>query len=155
MAASKKNFPKRKENPKSREIGSKQDPNSYYHMYPSWRFNICDEEKWAFNEDHAGAYFWNNILPNLKNWEKMTWQDILVTNKKSNHSIDLQSLNPSAQRRFEEFCIEAESIISLRIQGTYRIYGYIGESSSFCILWFDDNHGDNDECVCRSYKKHT
>ena len=25
----------------------------------------------------------------------------------------------------------------------------------FHVLWFDDKHGDNSACVCRSYLKHT
>ena len=50
--------------------------------------------------------------------------------------------------------IEANAVISLRIQATHRLYGYrIG--SVFYILWYDNNHGDNYTCVCKSRKKHT
>ena len=78
----------------------------------------------------------------------------MVTSKKYNHSIDTNLLNKVAVDRLECLNIEAESLISLRITGTHRIYGYnIG--SVFYIIWVDLDHGDNNLCVCRSHKKHT
>lgn len=65
-----------------------------------------------------------------------------------------QMLNKTVQNRLDELRIETKAVISLRMKGTYRLYGYrIG--NVFYILWFDTNHGDNDTCVCRSRKKHT
>lgn len=56
--------------------------------------------------------------------------------------------------RLAEKYIELDSIISLRLTGKHRLYGYI-QKSTFYVLWYDDNHGDNNECVCRSNLKHT
>lgn len=50
--------------------------------------------------------------------------------------------------------IEAEALISLRMTGNHRLYGYMS-GRVFNIIWYDDDHGDNDTCVCRSFKKHT
>lgn len=155
MAASKKEKRvKQKENPQGKYIGQRENPDNYYSKSPSWNFGTCDTELWAFSEDNAGPCFWDEILPHLKNWESLHWSDILVVAKKNNHSVDVSLLNTSARKRLEEKFIEQEALISLRLNGTHRIYGYMN-GAVFNILWFDTTHGDNDYCVCRSRKKNT
>ena len=83
-----------------------------------------------------------------------TWSEILVKDKKQNHSIIVNDLNKSAQDRLASKYIEAESLISLRLTGNHRLYGYM-TGRVLNVLWYDDNHGDNNACVCRSYLKHT
>ena len=145
---------KQSRQPKSGVVGRSEDPDKYYSQHPSWNFNGCDEEKWASTEACVGDLFWTELLPHLKSWETQTWSQILVDAKKQNHAIVTERLNPIAQKRLAERFIEAESIISLRISGTHRIYGYM-VGAVFHILWYDFEHGDNPLCVCRSYKKHT
>lgn len=77
-----------------------------------------------------------------------------MRDKKQNHSLNLNDLNKIAQDRLAEKYIEAESLISLRVTATHRLYGYM-TGRVFNILWYDDKHGDNSKCVCRSYLKHT
>ena len=86
--------------------------------------------------------------------ETQTWGEILLQNKKQNHSLNLDELNKAAQNRLASKYIEAESLISLRVTGNHRLYGYI-TGRVFNVLWYDDDHGDNSTCVCRSYLKHT
>lgn len=86
--------------------------------------------------------------------ETQKWSDILLTSKKQNHSIELDKLNKVARDRLAEKMIEAEAIVSLRFTATHRLYGFM-VGSVFNVLWYDDDHGDNKDCVCRSYKKHT
>lgn len=93
-------------------------------------------------------------MPYFQSLEKQTWNEILLVNKKNNHSLNLDDLNKVAQDRLVELKIEAESLISLRLSGKHRIYGF-RNGRVFNILWYDDDHGDNDTCVCRSRKKHT
>ena len=127
-----------------------QNPNTINNTKPSWCFRTYDNEIWNFNADN----FMKEILPKLKEWESQTWHEILLNAKKQNHSIDTQNLNKIARDRLINLRIEANAVISLRIQATHRLYGYkIG--SVFYILWYDNNHGDNDNCVCKSRKKHT
>ena len=140
---------KSKFTPKSKEIVSA-NPDAFYSENPSWCFNSCDKEYWQL-EKHA---FWSELLPKFKGLETQHWQEILVTAKKENHQIDVSLLNKKARDRLNDLCIEAEAIMSIRLQGTHRLYGYM-QKSVFCVLWYDTNHGDNDECVCRSRKKHT
>jgi len=125
-----------------------------YRQYLSWRFSSGDLESWAFSESEIGDCFWNEIFPYLKNLEMRTWGDILVSASKQNHSIAVSSLNKMAIKRLEARKLEPESIVSLRVNGTHRLYGYL-VGPAFNILWYDTNHGDNETCVCRSRKKHT
>lgn len=141
---------KQKEKPKGNNIVLSGNPEQYYNEFPSWCFSKVDEEQWSFTKE----IMWTEILPFLKKLEKKKWQTILVEEKKKNHSIRVDTLNKVAQDRLIEKHIEAESIISLRITATHRLYGYIVEKV-FYILWYDNNHGDNENCVCRSHKKHT
>lgn len=90
----------------------------------------------------------------MKALESQTWNEILVRDKKQNHAINVEALNRTAQVRLADRFIEAESLISLRVTGSHRLYGYMS-GRVFNILWYDDDHGDNKTCVCRSYLKHT
>jgi hypothetical protein len=155
MADSKKDKQiKQKENPKGKSIAQGGDPEQYYSQNPAWTFANSDQELWAFSQEHIGDLIWSEILPRLKALETQTWGDILVRDKKLNHSLNLNDLNKVAQDRLAERYIEAESLISLRVTGKHRLYGYMS-GRVFNILWYDDDHGDNSKCVCRSHLKHT
>ena len=145
---------KQKEKPKGNNIVLSGNPERYYNEFPSWCFSKIDEEQWAFTQDNIKEVIWTEIFPFLKELEKKKWHTILVEEKKKNHSIKVNDLNKIAQDRLAEKHIEAESIISLRITATHRLYGYI-VGKVFNILWYDNNHGDNENCVCRSHKRHT
>lgn len=155
MAGSKrKKEIKQKETPKGKFIAQGGNPGRYYSENPAWSFANSDQEMWAFSEDHMGSLFWTEILPRLKSLESQTWSEILVRDKKQNHSLDLSELNKVAQDRLASKYIEAESLISLRVTGSHRLYGYM-TGRVFNVLWYDDDHGDNSTCVCRSRLKHT
>lgn len=153
MADSRKKVKRTKE-PKGNQIGQGGNPDQYYSQYPSWNFSSFDKEKWSINSNEVHEVFWDEILPHFQGWETQTWREILINAKKQNHSIEVSELNKAASDRLIELYVEAEAIISLRLTGTHRIYGYI-KGSVFNILWVDLNHGDNNTCVCRSRKKHT
>lgn len=139
---------KNKVNPK--QITSKEDL-AYYSKYPSWVFHDLDSLKWTYTQDE----FWNEIYPKLKMYETQTWHEIFIDAKKQNHKIDnLTSFNKVALNRLNELQIENGSILSLRLSGTHRLYGFMTDSA-FHILWYDKEHGDNDYCVCRSRMSHT
>lgn len=155
MAGSKrKKDIKQKEIPRGKFIAQGGNPERYYSENPAWSFANSDQEMWAFSEDHMGNLFWTEIFPRLKSLESQTWSEILVRDKKQNHSLDLSELNKVAQDRLALKYIEAESLISLRITGSHRLYGYM-TGRVFNVLWYDDDHGDNSTCVCRSRLKHT
>lgn len=140
--------------PSGKHIAQGGNPERYYSESPAWTFVNSDQEMWAFSRDHAGELFWTEILPRLKALETQTWSEILIRDKKQNHSLELNELNKVAQERLASKYIEAESLISLRITGNHRLYGYM-TGRVFNVLWYDDDHGDNNTCVCRSHLKHT
>ena len=153
MAACKKEkCVKRKEEPIGKRIGQTESPEKFYSLHPSWRFSSCDPEKWTFKKENIEKWFWDEILTWFSNMEKQFWSEVLVRDNKKNHYIDVSSLNKCAQKRLQELKIEQEAVVSLRLTGKHRFYGIINEGV-FCIIWFDDDHGDNDTCVCRSKKK--
>ena len=131
-----------------------ENPSQYYSQNPAWTFANSDQDMWAFSKEHVGEVIWKEIIPRLRALETQTWREILVRDKKQNHSLDLNDLNRVAQDRLITRYIEAESLISLRVTGTHRLYGYM-TGRVFNILWYDDEHGDNSKCVCRSHLKHT
>lgn len=155
MADSKRNKQiKQKEIPKGRRIAQGGNPEQYYVENPAWSFANTDQTMWAFNQENIGDLIWTEVLPYLKALESQTWSEILVRNKKQNHSINVKDLNKVAQDRLAARYIETESLISLRITGSHRLYGYM-TGRVFNILWYDNDHGDNKACVCRSYLKYT
>ena len=131
-----------------------ENPSQYYSQNPAWTFANSDQDMWAFSKEHVGEVIWTEIIPRLRALETQTWSEILVRDKKQNHSLDLNDLNRVAQDRLITRYIEAESLISLRVTGTHRLYGYM-TGRVFNILWYDDEHGDNSKCVCRSHLNHT
>lgn len=145
---------KQKEVPKGKVIAQGGNPEQYYSQNPAWTFENSDQDMWAFSQEHMGELIWTEILPRMKALESQTWNEILVRDKKQNHSLNLNDLNKIAQDRLAEKYIEAESLISLRVTATHRLYGYM-TGRVFNILWYDDKHGNNSRCVCRSHLKHT
>lgn len=154
MAHSKNKIVKQKENPIGNNIKHTINPEAYYDKSPSWSFNTCDAKHWSLESEEVKKLFWCEILPWLKSMERRTWKEILINSKKQNHHILISQLNKCAIDRLEQLKIEAEAIVSLRLNGTHRMYGHI-QNGVFFVLWFDFNHGDNDECVCRSKLKYT
>ena len=132
-------------------------PDSAMQQHPSWNFVACDTEpsiQWSFCKDRLADDFWDTIFPKLQDFERMTLADIFIDGKKQNHGIDVASLSPLAKKRLDELHIEAESLHSLRLGGKLRLYGILN-GAVFSVIWYDDDHGDNSTCVCRSHMRHT
>lgn len=130
------------------------NPQNFYRLCPAWSFSHSDCKMWSFCEEVLSSIYWSEIHPFLRSLETQAWGSILSNSNNKHHFIKVETLNQCAINRLSELHIEAESILSLRLQGQHRLYGYM-DGRVFNILWFDLNHGDNDTCVCRSNKKHT
>ena len=138
-------------------ITNREDPDSIMHQYPSWGFLYCDtgdDSNWSFVQSRLESEFWSHIFPKLQAYEQMTWADIMINSKKQNHSNQVSDMNKVARDRLIELEIEAESLFSLHINGKCRLYGYL-DGSIYRIVWYDNDHGDNETCVFRSRLKHT
>lgn len=141
--------------PERKVAHERENPESIMSEHPSWSFSAYDKSgRWAFSKERLCDMFWDEILPKLSQFERMTWGDVLIASKKQNHTVAVPSLNKVAQERLSELGIFRDQLVSLRLNGTLRIYGYLS-LATLVILWVDDDHGDNETCVCRSKLKHT
>ena len=130
-----------------------EDPDNISKKSPSWSFRYSDRGgDWSFTKEKIGSDFWDKIFQKLCNYESMTWG--YIESETESHFIDVSSCNKCAKDRLRELNITQDKLFALRIEGTIRIYG-TREKACLSILWYDNCHGDNDTCVCRSYKKHT
>jgi hypothetical protein len=92
-------------------------------------------------------YFWKHIHPKLSTLENMTWADLEGQSyssggrrKSSNHWVLIKDLAKEARRRIDELNYDDhETIFSIRLSGTQRLYGF-RENNYFRILWYDPNH---------------
>jgi len=125
------------------------NPTSYNHLRPSWRISKIEM---------IGPYGWRNIDAEtliyihgkLANFESMTWNDILIKNKKNNHSVEIDKLSSTAKARLTEIQLEdIDELVSLRLSGKQRVWGIL-DQGVLILLWWDPNHQ-----VCPSNLKHT
>ena len=105
--------------------------------------------------DISRSFFMDEIYPKLRDFEKKTWNEIEQETKGGEggsklHEIKIELLSKEAQQRLSELKIDdIDSLFSLRLDGTLRIFG-IRKQNYLQILWVDQNHE-----VCPSKKKHT
>lgn len=86
------------------------------------------------------------IRQRLALFETMTWSEILVQAKKQNHSIKVTALCTEAQQRLMDLQLLVEDVVSLRLSGRERVYGYL-ENGVLVVLWWDPLHQ-----ICPSLK---
>lgn len=100
-------------------------------------------------------FFLSKLFPKLKEYEKLTWDEIDKQQygsegKTKNHPIAKKALFKEAQDRLKELKQDdVDEVYSLRLEGKLRVIG-IREDNCLKILWVDRNHE-----VCESHKKHT
>mgnify|MGYP006988863223 CR=1 FL=1 len=120
----------------------------------SWRFSSCDKKRWSLlNSDHISHDdVVETIIPFLMQTEGQSWSYWLTDRKKKCHEILVSDLNKCARDRLDKMHVETEKIMGIHLGNKKCLYGYL--ISGVCyILWYDSDHGDNDSCVCPSYKK--
>lgn len=80
------------------------------------------------------------IRSKLAEFEKRTWNEIFVIDKKHNHSVAVSGLKcPIAKKWLRDHMSDLEEISSLRLTGTERIWGIFAEGA-FTVLWWDPYH---------------
>ena len=116
------------------------------------------------NIDHKGPWGWKRLKPNdkwlevvkkLDDYQTQKWGGVLLasggkSSGTNNHAISTADLTAYAQKRLVD--IERDDvtdIYSIRLSGKERVYGS-RDQNFFDLLWFDDDHGENDNCVCRT-----
>jgi hypothetical protein len=79
------------------------------------------------------------VRSRLAHLETMTWSEILVKAKKQNHSIRTEDICSAAQQRLEALGLLLDDVVSLRLSGRERVYGYL-DNGVLIVLWWDPLH---------------
>lgn len=88
------------------------------------------------------------VREKLGHFESMTWNEILVAGRKRNHSVPVEKLCPTAQKRLRDLGqSDLDEVVSLRLSGPERVWGILREGA-LTILWWDPEHQ-----VCPSLPK--
>jgi len=132
-------------NPQDRHTRIKVDPENNRTKKPAWNVGLIDLEcPWCFKAINE-TQWWDDIFPKLKNYETMTWQEILdATGGRSrgnnNHEVPICNLIPQARKRLKESNMDdISSLFSLRLTGKQRIWGIL-DGHVLKLLWFDPEH---------------
>ncbi len=137
---------------------------SIFGKSPSWRFAQADNEhpKWTVLDSHedivedptapGGTVLLHQfsksidkvLLDSLKARESTTWGELLTQTggrKKgtNSHNIPMDELIKEAQDRAAELGLIEDGLLSLRLDGTHRVFG-IMEDGVLSIVWFDREH---------------
>ena len=145
---------------------------SSYPLSPSWRFSRADYEhdKWSVLDsrddvvedptDVSGTKILHTfsksidpeLLESLKARESTTWSDLLTqtggrSRGTNSHHIPIAELIKPAQERLTELGIVEDELLSLRLNGTCRVFGML-EEGVLSIVWFDRCHE-----ICPATKK--
>jgi len=92
----------------------------------------------------------DELLARFRQWEMMTWGEILSEGRRQNHAISVNQCIDKAQERLEFLKLDdLEELTSLRVNSKGRVLG-IRDREVFRILWWDPEHE-----VCPSRLKHT
>lgn len=117
----------------------------FHHLRPSWRVSSIEMVE-PFGWHRITGDTLKYIRERLAQFETMTWAEILIKAKKQNHSIKVEAICTSAQRRLDSLKLFIEDVVSLRLSARERVYGYL-ENGVLILLWWDPEHQ-----ICPSFK---
>lgn len=112
-----------------------------------WKMSkIDDNSPWGWNHITCSDFL-KNIWDKMRNFETMTWIDILG---RDHHEIPVSNIIRQAQKRLEELGHDDEdTLVSFHITGRQRIWAIRSGEDAF-LLWWDPNHE-----ICPSHLRHT
>lgn len=159
MAGRGKGRPKVSKRPEGgKKIKSAADPAGFDHETIVWRFGAVDlDGAWGW-KSVASRYWWDTILPKLRDFETMTWAELFAAaggrrDGNNHHPVEVENLTKSAWDRLQDIGQDDVSeLVSLRLSGTERIYG-IRDRRALKLLWYDRHHGTNDRAVYPAGKR--
>jgi len=121
------------------------DPDVSLEMRPLWSIEKLDFGcKWSCLDNWLSCLC-DEIIPKLKDFETMTWQQIISASGgrrygTNNHPIPVNELIKEARDRLAELRLDDyDELFSLRLTSRKRIWG-IRDGCVFRILWFDPYH---------------
>ena len=118
-------------------------------MQPAWRVSLL-EMRDPFGWHEIAKEKLEFVRQKLGDFEKSTWNEILLMSHKQNHSIPVNELSKDAQQRLIELGLDdVDEVISLRLSAKERVLG-IRHNVAVTLLWWDPEHQ-----ACPSLLKHT
>ena len=107
---------------------------------------IDDNSQWGWNQITC-PHFLRNIWEKMRNFETMTWGEILG---RHHHAIAVNDIIEPAQNRLAQLGHDdQEELVSFRLSNTERIWAIRSGAEAF-LLWWDPNHE-----ICPSQLRHT
>ncbi len=139
--------PKRGKNPrKSRDIQLPErdkfprsaDPGTSFLKKPSWGFSLLDMNgPYGWRTANKGDFV--RVFEHLRNMEKLKLSEILGERHRGNHQVRPNQLSSKAQHRLKKLGMAPDKLISLRLDGSTRIW-LIQEGLVLSLLWWDPYH---------------
>ena len=112
----------------------------YYKCQPSWRFaELRRFNGTGFGYDTAMELI-EDILAKLVEFERRDWNEIVNTDRDHNHWCDVCDISKEAQDMLSQNRLDFDKLFSLRLDGKFRIWGFINDDGSFDIYWCDKEH---------------
>ena len=97
---------------------------------------IDDNSPWGWNQITCPDFL-RNIWEKMRNFETMTWSEILGRN---HHAIAVNDIIKPAQNRLEQLGHDDQAeLVSFRLGNTERIWAIRSGAEAF-LLWWDPNH---------------
>lgn len=112
---------------------------TFYQLKPAWRISRL-EMRHPFGWREINQEKLIEVCSKLGALEASTWAEICITRKKKNHSVLVSKLCKEARDRLKELNLdEYEELISLRLSGPERVWGYPYQDA-LTLLWWDPDH---------------
>ena len=107
-------------------------------LQPLWRVSRLEVvEPYGFQAITSDGL--RSLHAGLASREVNTWEQLLVQNQKHNHAIEVGKLCAKARKRLKELNIDEESLMSMRLGSTRRLWG-IRDGQVFHLLFWDPKH---------------
>ncbi len=137
----------RNRNPSSRKSATSVPIVSTQNRRLVWKVaRIDDNGRWGWDQITCPDFL-RNIWEKMRNFETMTWGEILGRN---HHAIPVNDIIKPAQNRLAQLGHDDQAeLVSFRLSNTERIWAIRSEEQAF-LLWWDPNHE-----ICPSLLKHT
>ena len=139
-----KKKPSQKHSPKQQKKATSSVKSTYQNMKLIWQVSKIDaNSRWGWNQVDC-PYFLKNIWKKMRDFETMTWGEILG---KNHHAIAVSGIITDAQKRLLDLGHDdVEELVSFRLTSSQRIWAIRVQNVS-CLLWWDPRHE-----ICPSHK---
>lgn len=118
------------------------DPDAFLQQCPTWRFGLLEMAP-PYGCDELSLEDATEIRQRLAAFESMMWQEILFSpnvGKQPNHHMPVADITcEKAIMRLQEIAPDVDTLMSLRVNKTARIWGIMSGSVCQLVFW-DPEH---------------